>query len=98
MPARLTDFPAAIIACLPHDFYARQKWISVSEANARAVEGENNARVDIANSEALRNEKELMKSLKKINPAPNPRLNKTGINNNIDSHEPACRQIRELFL
>jgi flotillin len=32
--------------------------ISVSEANARAVEGENKARVDIANSEALRREKE----------------------------------------
>ena len=32
--------------------------ISVSEANARAVEGENKAKVDIANSEALRREKE----------------------------------------
>jgi flotillin len=32
--------------------------ISVSEANARAVEGENKARVDIANSESERREKE----------------------------------------
>ena len=32
--------------------------ISVSEANARAVEGENKAKVDIANSEAIRREKE----------------------------------------
>jgi len=32
--------------------------ISVSEANARAVEGENKAKIDIANSEAERREKE----------------------------------------
>ncbi len=36
----------------------KQERISVSEANARAVEGENKAKVDIANSESLRREKE----------------------------------------
>lgn len=36
----------------------RDTRIKTSEANARAIEGENEARIDIANSEALRREKE----------------------------------------